>query len=179
MMNLKKLITEKFIEIGYNDGFDNITINKIVKACNISRTTFYYHFKDIPDVIDYYLYEKISSVANVCAGLKDMKKGVEYCAENLIYNFPECRKLLNSKWRVQTENYLHKHWREYAKKMISSNRKGAPIMEEERKFLTDFISGGICDYIIYGDFQEISVQVFAEQFSLLLSARHAMMEKRK
>lgn len=178
-MNLKKLITEKFIEIGYNDGFDNITINKIVKACNISRTTFYYHFKDIPDVIDYYLYERFLSVTNACAGLKDMKSGVEYCVENLIYDFPECRKLLNSKWRAETENYLHKYWRNHAEKMISSNRKGVPIMEEERKFLTEFLGGGMCDYIIYGNFQEISVQTFAEQFCLLLNARHAMMEKEK
>lgn len=178
MMNVKKLIVQAFIKIGYSDGFDNITINKIVKACDISRTTFYYHFKDIPDVIDYYLKEKISAAENVCAGLKDMKKGVEYCVENLIYNFPECRKLLNSKWRVQTEISLHEHWRDYAKKMISSNRKGSPITEDERKFLTEFLSGAFCDYIIYGDLQGISVQVFAEQFCHLLNARHAMMEKR-
>lgn len=177
-MNVKKLIVQSFIEMGNNDGFDNITINKIVKSCNISRTAFYYHFKDIPDVIDYFLQERIAAVANKCAGLKNMQKGVEYCAENLIYNFPECRKLLDSKWRVQTEVCLHKHWREYAKKMISSNRKGIPIREEERKFLTEFISGGICDYIVYGDHQEISVQVFAEQFSLLMNARHAIMEKK-
>lgn len=178
-MNVKKLIVQMFIEIGNNEGFDNITINKIVKACKISRTAFYYYFKDMPDVIDNYLQDRILTVANECAGLKNMQKGVEYCAENLIYNFPECRKLLNSKWRVQTEIFLHKYWREYAKKMISSNRKGVPIKEEERKFLIEFISGGICDFIVYGDYQGISVQEFAKQFCLLLNARHAMMENRK
>lgn len=176
-MNVRRLIVQAFIEIGNKEGFDNITINKIVKTCNISRTAFYYHFKDLPDVIDYYLYKRISAVSDVCAGLKNMKEGVKFCAETLVYNFPECRKLLNSKWRVQTEISLHEHWREYAKKMISSNRKGIPIKEEERKFLTEFISGAMCDFIIYGDHQEISVEVFAEQFCLLLNARHAMMKK--
>lgn len=176
-MNVKKLIVQAFIEIGNKEGFDNITINKVVKACKISRTAFYYHFKDLPDVIDYYLHEKIEEVSNVCAGLKNMKQGVQYCAETLIYNFPECRKLLNSKWRVQTEIYLHVHWREYAKKMISSNRKGVPIKEEERKFLTEFLSGAICDFLVHGDHQEITAEIFAEQFCALLNARHAMMEK--
>lgn len=171
-MNVKKLITQVFLEIGNNEGYDKVTINRIVKACDISRTAFYYYFKDIPDVIDYYLGQKIADVSEVCAGLKDMKKGVEYCAEHLIYNFPECKKLLNSKWRVQTEMCLHKHWSEYAKKMISANRKGIPIREESRMFLTKFISGGICDFIIYGDHTEINAQEFAEQFCLLLNARH-------
>lgn len=178
-MNIKKLIVEKFIEIGNKEGFDNITINKIVKVCGISRTSFYYHFKDIPDVIDYYLYEKMSAVSNVCAELKNMKKGVTYCAKTLIYDFPECRKLLESKWRNQTEMYLHKHWRDYAEKMISSNRRGVPIKEEERLFLVQFISGAICDWMIHGDHQKVDVQTYAEQFCLLLNARHAMMEKEK
>lgn len=178
-MDVKKLIIQAFIEIGNKNGFDNVTINKIVKACDISRTAFYYYFKDLPDVIDYYLGEKISEVAKVCAGLKDMRKGVEYSTEHLIYNFPECKKLLKSKWREQTEICLHEHWRIFAEKMISANRKGIPIKEEERMFLTQFISGGICDYIMHGNHQEISIQVYAEQFCLLLNARHAFMEKTK
>lgn len=178
-MDVKKLIMQTFIEIGNENGFDSITINKIVKECNISRTAFYYYYKDLPDVIDYYFGKKFSEVAKVCAGMKEMRKGVEYSAEHLIYNFPECRKLLKSKWRGLTEIYLHKHWLAFAEKMISTNRKGIPMKEEERTFLTRFISGGICDYIMHGNHQEISVQVYAEQFCLLLNARHALMEKTK
>lgn len=178
-MNAKKLIVQVFLEIGNNEGFDKVTINKIVKACDISRTSFYYHFKDVPDVIDYYLYEKMLAVSNVCAGLKNMKEGVLYCAKTLIYNFPECRKLLESKWRNQTEMYLHKHWKHYAEKMISSNRRGLPMKEEERDFLTQFISGAICDWMVHGDYEKVDVQTYAEQFCLLLNARHAIMEKEK
>lgn len=171
-MKVKKLIVQVFLEIGKNEGFDKVTINKIVKECDISRTTFYYYFKDVPDVIDYYLGEEISSVSDVCVGLEDMKKGVEYCADKLIYNWLECKQLLDSKWRVPTEISLHNHWSTYVKKMISGNRKGIPIREETRSFLTKFMSGGICDFIVYGDHSEIDVQEFAEQFCLLLNARH-------
>lgn len=175
-MDVKQLIVQAFVKIGNNDGFDNITIKKIIGECNISRTTFYYYFNDLPDIIDFYLGEKIFAVSKVCVGLGNMKKGVTYCAENLIYNFPECRELLKSKWSVNTQDYLHKHWRKHAIKMISSNRKGIPIKEEERKFLSEFITGGILDFMMYGDHQEINIETFAEQFCLLLNARYAIMK---
>lgn len=177
-MDVKKLIVDTFIEIGTKDSFDNISINKIVKACNISRTTFYYYFKDLPDVIDYYLDSKFSAVSSVCAGLSNMQESVEYGAEKLIYNFPELKELLHSKWREPTEIYLHMHWKEFSNKMVSSRRKDDAITQKEKKWLTDFIAGAICDYTMHGNFQETSVQEYAKNFSLLLNARHAIIENK-
>lgn len=178
-MNVKKLIVQAFIEIGNNDGYDNITINKIAKACNISRTAFYYHFKDIPDVIDYYLQERISKIKTECEKIGDMKKGIEYCTENLIYNFPEYRKLLSSKWRTPAEAYLYKNWIEFAEKIFAINQKEIPITIEEKNFLIHFISGGICHYVVYGKHQEINSQVFAQQLCLMLKARLDTMKRKK
>ena len=35
-----------------------ITINDITEDCGINRMTFYYHFKDIPDVVEFILKKK-------------------------------------------------------------------------------------------------------------------------
>lgn len=176
-MNVKKSIAQTFIELGNSDGFDNITINKIAKACNISRTAFYYHFEDIPDVINYYLNEKITEVMLECAKLGDVKKGIEHSTKSLLYNFPEYKKLLDSKWRIYAENYLYDNWIAFAERMFATNQKQIPITIEEKKFLTQFISGGICHYIVYGKHQELSAEVFAEQLSFMLKARLATMKK--
>lgn len=178
-MSVKNSIVQAFINTGNCDGFDNITINKIVKECNISRTAFYYHFEDIPDLIDYYLNERISSIVNECAQIGDMKKGFEYSAENLIYNFPEYRKLLDSKWRVHAETCLYENWKALAEKIFSIKNKEIPITFEEKKFLVDFITGGICHYVIYGKHQELSAKAFAEQLYIMINARYDLMKKRK
>lgn len=178
-MNVKKQITQTFIDIGNKEGFDNITINKIVKECNISRTTFYYHFKDIPDVISYYLHERISNITNVCAELRDIKKGFEYVAENLIYDFPEYRKLLDSKWRITAEISLYENWTALAENIFAIKQREVPVTSIEKKFLISFITGGVCHYVIYGKHQELSAKEFAEQLYIMLKARYDALKKRK
>ena len=35
-----------------------ITVKDIVERCGVNRNTFYYHFKDIPDVVEFILKKK-------------------------------------------------------------------------------------------------------------------------
>ena len=51
-------ITKKAIEASLKNlllkkPFDKITINDIAEDCGISRMTFYYHFKDIYDLVEW------------------------------------------------------------------------------------------------------------------------------
>ena len=47
--SLKKLLLEK--------PLNKITINDITEDCGVNRMTFYYHFKDIYDLVDWILME--------------------------------------------------------------------------------------------------------------------------
>ena len=49
----KRAIIESFIRQLQNKPADKITVKDIVEDCGISRNTFYYHFKDIPDLAEY------------------------------------------------------------------------------------------------------------------------------
>lgn len=44
-VSLKKMLLQK--------PLDKITINDITEDCGISRMTFYYHFKDIYDLVEW------------------------------------------------------------------------------------------------------------------------------
>lgn len=41
----KKIILEKAFEMFYEEGFKSSSINRIVKASNLTKGTFYHHFK--------------------------------------------------------------------------------------------------------------------------------------
>ncbi|MFR8027761.1 TetR/AcrR family transcriptional regulator, partial [Eisenbergiella massiliensis] len=47
--SLKKLLLKK--------PLDKITIRDLTEDCGISRMTFYYHFKDIYDLVEWICYE--------------------------------------------------------------------------------------------------------------------------
>lgn len=43
---------------------NKVTVKKIVEACNITRNTFYYHFKDVYDVIDCAVDTRLKEITN-------------------------------------------------------------------------------------------------------------------
>ena len=55
--SLKKLLLEK--------PLNKITINDITEDCGVNRMTFYYHFKDIYDLVDWILVEDAAKAMEV------------------------------------------------------------------------------------------------------------------
>lgn len=51
----KKAIVQTFQQMLERMPFDKITVSAIVASCEISPNTFYYHFKDIYDLLDTWL----------------------------------------------------------------------------------------------------------------------------
>lgn len=56
--SLKKLLAEK--------ALDRITVTDLTEDCGVNRQTFYYHFRDIYDLVEW-IY---TSEASRCAGRK-------------------------------------------------------------------------------------------------------------
>ena len=50
-----KAIEESFIRLLNERPLDKITIKDIVDDCGISRNTFYYHFQDMVDLVEWML----------------------------------------------------------------------------------------------------------------------------
>lgn len=50
---MKATIAKAFMEVSKTKSVDKITVKDLVEACHISRQTFYYHFQDILEVIEW------------------------------------------------------------------------------------------------------------------------------
>ena len=57
----KHAIAQTLGELLEEHTIDQITVKKIVEKCGINRQTFYYHFYDIYDLLEWYLGESIES----------------------------------------------------------------------------------------------------------------------
>ena len=49
----KDVIIHALLELLGEKPADKITVKDIVERCGVNRNTFYYHFRDIPDAVDY------------------------------------------------------------------------------------------------------------------------------
>ncbi len=63
-LTTKKAIYYALKELLKEQPFNKITINDIAKQCNINRQTFYYHFIDKEDLVEWICKEEMGSVLN-------------------------------------------------------------------------------------------------------------------
>ena len=74
---------------------DKITVKDIVSDCGISRNTFYYHYKDIPALLD----EMVAQMADVLIEASPAENGDGSCVNNAY--------LLAAQNKAAVENIYH------------------------------------------------------------------------
>lgn len=98
-------ILNSFMELVEKEDFDKITVTSVVEECNISRQTFYYHFKDVKALlkwsVDFYSSEIVKKIP-----VTGTRKTV-----HAIFELPEkymrfLRKILASSYREFIEDSI-------------------------------------------------------------------------
>ena len=88
--SLKKLLLQK--------PLNKITINDITEDCGVNRMTFYYHFKDIYDLVDWILVEDASKILE---GRQNFAVPYKHLRSNEIKENLVCRLLLEKKKSIK------------------------------------------------------------------------------
>lgn len=52
-IDTKRIIANALEEMLRNKSIDKITVSSLIEACGVSRQTFYYHFRDLMDVLEW------------------------------------------------------------------------------------------------------------------------------
>ena len=58
----KEIIIKTLFELLNEKPLAKITVKDIVERCGVNRNTFYYHFRDISDVVEYALLRDVDKV---------------------------------------------------------------------------------------------------------------------
>ena len=107
---------------------DKVTISDITDDCGISRMTFYYHFKDIYDLIEWAFEEEASRILE---GKKDYDTWQQA-------NKPFIMNVYRSISREKVENYLYRITYDLLIHVINEKAKGMNVRDEDKKFLANF-----------------------------------------
>ena len=54
----KEIIARTFTELLEEKPMSKVTVKDLVERCGVNRNTFYYHFRDIPDVVEFIFKKK-------------------------------------------------------------------------------------------------------------------------
>ena len=74
--NKKQYISDTYVLLLQKTPGDKITVKMLIDACGLSRQTFYYHFKDIIDVVEYTLHNILEDIAQKCSSADDPRTAI-------------------------------------------------------------------------------------------------------
>ena len=128
--SLKHLLAKK--------PLDKITINDIAEDCGISRMTFYYHFKDIYDLIEWSCIEEASRVIEGNKTYDTWQEGFLHIFEAVRANKPFVMNVYHSVSREQIELFLYQVTYDLLIAVVEEKAAGLQVREENKVFIADF-----------------------------------------
>lgn len=102
-IDMKTVISRTFVTMIKQKGIDKITVKALIDACNISRQTFYYHFQDIMEVIEWSLEQATQNMLTRSLEAGNPEEALSILVTSAVENRTLIRKLLDSQKREQIE----------------------------------------------------------------------------
>lgn len=138
----KRAISEAFKALLSQKPIDKITIKEITDLCQVNRQTFYYHFQDIYDLMDWIIHEdwadflQRGEVAKDPEGLQwgqDIEAMQTYLWENkvLLYH------AYNPVNRIQYERFIKRSLFPAMRDRLQMSPEAAGVPEEKLDFIAN------------------------------------------
>lgn len=128
--SLKNLLLKK--------PLDKITITDIAENCGINRMTFYYHFKDIYDLVEWSCIEDATKALEGKKTYDTWQQGFMQIFEAVLENKPFILNVYRSVSREQVEIYLYKLTYNLLIGVVDEKAANMAVREEDKKFIADF-----------------------------------------
>ena len=166
----KRTLSETLKKILQEKSLDKVTVVDIVEASAINRQTFYYHFKDIYDLVEW------SCLEDAQKALKE-KKTYDTWQEGLLQIFyavrenkPFIMNVYHCVDRAQVEKYLTPLTDELLMGVIEEKSRGVQVRSEDKEFIARIFSycfiGMMLDWI--RDDMKEQPEIIVDKLALVL-----------
>ncbi|MGN0290378.1 MAG: TetR/AcrR family transcriptional regulator [Lachnospiraceae bacterium] len=160
--SLRKLLTEK--------SFDKITVVDIVKDSGINRQTFYYHFKDIYDLVEWIFEEENMKELKEKVGYRTWEQGYWQILNYIKENKQFVKSIYYSSGREILTRFMYDAAYSFLLNSINEQAGVFEVRKEDKEFIANFYKHGfvglILDWIAGGMKEE--PQRIVERLSILI-----------
>ena len=157
----KKALAQSLKKIMATKEVNKVTINDITEDCGVNRQTFYYHFTDIYDLLEWiYKNEVIEKIEKIESGnlSETWQNGFLYDFEYILENKKFVHNTYNSVSRETLLKFIYKQTNNLITKVIEEKSKNISINESNKKFISNFYKyafvGVVQDWIEKGMMEE-------------------------
>lgn len=105
-VDMKVVIGEAFKKMVQKGDVDKVTVKSLIEVCHISRQTFYYHFQDIMDVMEWAIRQETQRLIEQSLKMDDLQSALKIFISFTMEQFSIIQKIMNSQRRPQFEIFL-------------------------------------------------------------------------
>lgn len=117
-----------------------ITINDITEDCGINRMTFYYHFKDIYDLVEWACLEDARHALENKRDYDSWTQGLLQIFEAVLENKPFVMNVYRCVHQEQVEKYLKPQVDSLVLEIINGESSSGTLREEDKEFIAHVYS---------------------------------------
>lgn len=147
----KEIIIKTLFELLNEKALGKITVKDIVERCGVNRNTFYYHFRDISDVVEYALLREVDHVFESQVDVGSVLEGLEVLVNLMGENKKAMLHIYCSVQRDVFTNALDKMCDYIERQYVEHNFDKGILEKEEMKILMHFykcvMTGIILDWM--------------------------------
>ena len=133
---------------------DKITIRDLTEDCGISRMAFYYHFKDIYDLVEWACIEDAAAALQGKKTCDTWQEGLLQIFEAVLENKPFILNAYRCISRDQMERFLFQMTYGLIRGVVDEKSEGTAISEADKTFIAEFYKysfvGVLLDWIRQG-----------------------------
>ncbi len=168
-MDMKSTIAETYLRMVQHKNVDKITVKALIEECHISRQTFYYHFQDIMDVLEWSTRQATRKLVERSLQAEDMRSAVRIFIDFSVEHRPMLQKLMESQRRAQVEQIMLDSAAAYLEQMAQSRPHDVAMSGMEREVLLRYVSCGLVGVLLYyGGKKDLDRERLADQLGRIL-----------
>lgn len=144
----RKAIIDVFEEFLDEKPFDKITVLSIVERCGISSNTFYYHYRDIFNLLDVWVRDRADKIVSSLESPDSWTEILRAFLHTMQVNRKVVYNVWNSASREKMEKYVYDFVCRQMEKQVNEAPECVDMTDEERGVVTRFCSYSLLGYLL-------------------------------
>ncbi len=147
---MRKLISDTFSELIKTKDVDKITVTMLIGECHISRQTFYYHFQDMDEVMEWTVQQKGEQLLEKSMKAENPDEALEIFVSFFRENSAQLKKFMESRKRSRINKILADAISQYLRRLIE--RYKSPDMRidyDDMEVMLRFYAYGMTGVLLY------------------------------
>ena len=170
MSDVRTEISQALFALSQKKNIDRVTVKDLVGACGISRQTFYYHFQDLTEVVEWTLQQFMQRLAEEAPEKQTLLQMLQALLESMLHRQRLVGKLVESEHREWAETLLKNAVHRYLEKWMEEADWSIEAAPAEFQFDLEFYSYAITGTVfsVWSRRETVSIEAVAARIDHLM-----------